>query len=153
MREFSISVDINAPATIIWQALMDFDHHQDWNPMFSVQQRQLCAGGFLHLAPKNSTTKRPKKADSSTKVRIEAIEQERALVLSRSLMHSSLVHMTHYFELKPGKAGCIIFTQRWQATGILIPIMWGKLCQGMATFDRLNQALKSHAEQAEIAQH
>ncbi len=146
MREFSISIEINAPAYIIWQTLMEFDHYHDWNPLFTVQQWELRVGGFLDLAPIKKNPKSRKRSNAIIRTKIEAIDEQQQLVLSRCLMHSSLVHMVHYFEINPSDRGTIIFSQRWLATGVLIPLMWRTLCKAMARFDQLNQALKSHAE-------
>jgi hypothetical protein len=138
MREFKISVEINASRQQVWKTLVDFDSYANWNPLFLVNKRDFGPGGFLDLVALRKK--------STSKVRVVSIKVDEQMVLSRHLLHASLIHMDHYFELVEGNKCNTIFTQRWQTSGLLVPLMWGRLSRAMAKFQRLNTALKQHVE-------
>ena len=78
--------------------------------------------------------------------RVDEIVPGRRFVLSRDLFHRKLVHLTHSFAIHELEPRATRFTQRWEATGLLVPLMWNKLASVMAKFEAFGADLKVHVE-------
>ena len=145
MREFSIGIEIAAPASSVWEVLVDFQSYSDWNPMLSVCHGTLHEGSDLlfELAGEQD-------ARRSVHARIDRIEKERALVLSRSVFHPLFAHLVHSFELVTPSESRTRFTQRWQCSGVLVPVLWTRFTAGMAKFEAFSSALKHRVEASRI---
>lgn len=138
MRHFEIQIDIAAPKTDVWEALVDFEKFDSWNPTITKVEGDLVVG--------NTIAFKFRKADRLIGANVEKVEHGQMFAFSRSLVHPYLIHMVHDFELHDWGDGGTRFIQRWHASGLLIPLIWSKLTSGMAKFNRFNQSLKNHVE-------
>lgn len=50
-RDYSASVDIDAPAEQVWDVVTDFKSYQSWNPLLSSVEGELTVGGKLRVKP------------------------------------------------------------------------------------------------------
>lgn len=138
VRHFEIHIDIKAPKEKVWGALADFESYPSWNPTLTYVEGRMKAGEIVHA--------RFGKAENLTAADVDQVDEGRMFVMSRSLMHSSLIHMIHDFELQEIGGGVTRFIQRWHCSGMLVPLLWGKMTAGMAKFERFNKGLQSYVE-------
>lgn len=138
MRHFEIQIDIAAPKDAVWSALVDFENYGDWNPTITQVTGDFHTGGTVAF--------KFRKAEHFIDAYVEKVADEQMFVFSRCLVHPFLIHMVHDFELRALGCGNTRLIQRWHCTGILIPLLWKKLTEGMAKFNRFNESLKTYVE-------
>ena len=62
-------------------------------------------------------------------------------VLAASVGHRWLLHMVHSFTVDTVGPSASSLTQRWQVTGVLVPLLWPLIRRGMARFAELGSDL------------
>ena len=144
MREFEVSIDISAPIDHVWDALTDIDKYGSWNPIVSKVEGVLEVGKQLH-----HTLIKPNGRLVSFSPVIESVNTGRGFTLSKSLIHPKLIHLVHHFELVDKSRTSTMFSQRWQCTGFIVPLLWGKLMQRFKHFEKFNSAIKKRIESKE----
>ena len=138
------SIDIDAPAPVVWEVLVDLDAFSTWNPFITAAQGQLRVGGRLTLRMQpvgsSAVTLRPSV--------VEMIEGQ-TLRWQGRLVVRGLLDADHRFTVEPLAALRSRLVQREQFNGLLVSVFERSLDRGtLPAFHAMNQALKARAEKA-----
>ena len=144
MRELRTEININAPADRVWRLLTDFEHYPRWNPFIrSVRGRPEANTRleiFIQPSGARGMTFRP------TVLRAEPGRELRWL---GRLLLPGLFDGEHIFEVEELAGGGVRFVQREKFSGLLVPLLWGRLDRDTRRgFNEMNAALKELAESA-----
>jgi hypothetical protein len=142
MKEIITSIEISAPAGIVWRILTDLKRFPDWNPFIRAAVGDVREGTRLrvHAAPPGvpSVTFKP------TVTRVIPGQEFRWIA---HLLIPGLLDGEHIFEIEPLGENGIRFIQREQLRGLLLPILWSILnVSTRQGFEAMNAALKRQAE-------
>lgn len=144
MIDLSVVSEIDAPPEPIWNALIDLARYHEWNPFIREARGTPAVGARIHVRPKLSlplpVVFRPE---------IVVCDKERELRWRGSFIHPWLGGGEHSFTLEPAGDGRTILVQREVFTGLLPPLLAGRLAPEVRKgFLAMNRALKERVEQA-----
>jgi hypothetical protein len=136
------SIDIAAPAPVVWGLLVDFKAFPSWNPFITSAEGPLRVGGRLTLRMQPvgglAMTLRPSV--------IELVEGRTLRWRGRLLMRG-LFDADHQLLVEPLGPGGSRLVQREQFRGALVPLFRRSLDRGtLPAFHAMNQALRTRAE-------
>lgn len=133
------SVEINAPATEVWEVLADLEHYHCWNPFF------VRASGSLEPGKDLALTMQPvgKGAQSFSPEVLEVVRGRRIVWRGRLVM-PGLFDGKHTLVVEPLGAHRSRFTQDEAFSGMLVP--FAGFDPYRAGWEQMNQALKVRAE-------
>ncbi len=142
MRERRTEIIINAPPERIWDALIDLESFQEWNPFMRRASGNVQVGEQLgvYLKP-------PGGLGMSFKPRVLKVEPNREFRWLGHLGIPGIFDGEHIFEIEPEGDSSCRFIQREEFRGVLAPLML--LMIGNSTergFNEMNQALKVRVE-------
>ncbi|TDC44089.1 SRPBCC domain-containing protein [Micromonospora sp. KC213] len=145
MREISTQVDVDATPQRVWEVLTDFPRYAQWNPFIREAAGEARVGSTLSLRM-FPVAGRP----MSFKPRVLAAREAAELRWLGRLILPGIFDGEHLFVLTPHGGGTRV-VQSETFSGILVPL-FGKVVNGtVADFERLNEALKSRAENGKQA--
>lgn len=142
MIEIHTEIGIAAPPRKVWDVLMDFPAHAQWNPFVrSITGRpEVGERLVVHLQPQGgkAMTFRP---------RVLAARPQEEFRWRGQFLVPGLFDGEHFFELHPDGAGGTRFVHGERFTGLLVGMARGNL-QGptRSGFEAMNLALKARAE-------
>ena len=144
-KELNTNIEINAPATAIWEVLIDFSRYSQWNPFIRSISGEAKHGGQLEVfiqPPGGSTmTFRPV---------IVALQPGRELRWIGRLLLPGIFDGEHQFQIEPLGENRTRFIHREVFSGLLVPLLWRNLdSQTRQGFEEMNHALKTLVEQEE----
>lgn len=142
MRELRTEIEIDAPLTKVWSILIDFESWKEWNPI--VNQ----AIGTAAPGAKLSITMRGKDGKDANKYMpiVTSIEEPTSFRWRAKMMAGFLFTNDKVFELEEVGSGTR-FVHIEAFSGILVPMFWGKLNQGvLPMLKSMNNALKIRVE-------
>jgi len=144
MIEIRTSIEIDAPASKVWQILTDFERMPDWNPLIPAISGTATEGETIAV-----TIQPPGKKGMDFKPRILIAEPERELRWLGTLVGSWLFAGEHFYICEATENGKTIFHHGEDFSGLLAPLMMGgeALKTTEAGFIAMNEALKEQAEQ------
>jgi hypothetical protein len=137
--DIKTTIDIEASASEIWQALTELDAYQQWNPMLQNVRSELTPGatvGFEVL--------REGKKPLKLKARITRADEGAALVWKGGSV--ALVRGEHYFRIEPLNDGHCRFHHGEHFAGTLIPLLSPTLKKARSQYESMNEALKHRVE-------
>jgi hypothetical protein len=142
MKELISSIDIDAPAHVVWQVLADFAAFPRWNPFITSAEGSLRVGDRLTLRMQpvggSAMTLRPSV--------IEVVEGHRLRWQGRLLLRG-LFDADHLFVVDSLGADRSRLVQQESFAGLLVPFFRRSLDRGtLPAFHAMNQALKERAE-------
>lgn len=142
MHEVATEIQIDASAAQVWDVLVDFAAHPDWNPFVRRISGEARAGTRLlvHVQPPGGRgmTFRPKV--------ITAVPGQELRWLGRLLV-PGLFDGEHYFRIVPLDGGGVRFIHGERFSGLLVGLAKASLDTGTrAGFEAMNRALKMRAE-------
>ncbi len=135
-------IEINAPAAVIWDCLMDFTHYPQWNPLIPFIEGTPTPGSSLNirLTP-------PGLAACNYTLKVTAVAHATEFSWLGHLFMPGLMDGDHSFVIKHVAEGKTLFIQRETFQGILIPFLYPFLKKNMsAGFRQMNLALKKRIE-------
>jgi len=143
-KELSSTIDINAPAPVVWKMLVDFAAFSRWNPFITSAEGPLAVGGRLTLRMQPvggaAITLRPSV--------VEVIEGHRLRWRGRLVM-PGLFDAEHLFIVEPLGAGRSRLVQQEQFSGLLVSFFQRSLDRStLPAFHAMNQALKERTERS-----
>ena len=146
-KELFSSIDIAAPAEMVWEVLVDFAAFPVWNPFITQADGRLEVGGRLTLRMQpvggSAVTLRP--------TVIEVIDGQRVRWQGR-LGVRGLFDADHLFIVEPEGGVASRLVQQEQFSGLLVPFLQRSLDRGtLPAFQAMNSALKDRAERATAA--
>ena len=141
-KELVSSINIDAPAPLVWEMLVDFDAFPSWNPFITSAEGTVQVGGRLTLRMQpvrgSTVTLRP--------TVVEVVDGQR-LGWHGRLGVRGLFDADHLFIVEPRGAAGSRLTQQEQFNGLLVPFFQRSLDRGtLPAFHAMNAALKDRAE-------
>ena len=144
MKQIKTDIRIQAPASTVWQVLMDFESYPEWNPFVVEIKGTPTIGNNLETKIKNGE----KEFNFKPKVLQNATEEE--FRWKGKMWFKGIFDGEHYFQLSESMEGdqaVTEFTHGERFTGILSGMIFRSI--GEATrngFISMNEALKARAE-------
>jgi hypothetical protein len=142
MHEIQSQIEIAASAERVWSILMDFPAYPAWNPFI----RSIT--GVAEKGRRISISIQPPSSSAMTfrATILQATPQVELRWLGH-LLFRGIFDGEHYFQIAPGAAGRVRFTQGEKFSGLIVGLVKARLDQGTkAGFIAMNEALKSRAE-------
>ncbi|KAK4530149.1 hypothetical protein CCYA_CCYA03G1006 [Cyanidiococcus yangmingshanensis] len=138
--QVNTSIEILAPASVIWDILIDFDRYPEWNHLFVSVKGTPQLGATLTVQMSRNMRFRPK---------VIQLLQENELTWEGKLGLGWFFRGKHSFRIEPTANGCL-FTHTERFTGLVAVVFpRGRYRRRLTeNFERFNQALKGRAEQA-----
>jgi hypothetical protein len=143
-KELVSSIEIEAPAAMVWEILIDFAAFPTWNPFIVEAQGRVQVGERVSLRMQpvigSAMTLHPRV--------VELVEGRRLRWLGR-LGLPGLFDADHLFIVEPSAVAESRFIQRERFTGALVPFVRRSLDRGtLPAFQAMNAAIKDRAEKA-----
>lgn len=136
-------IEIDAPAAVIWEILVDGPKYHEWNPFITTLEGDLLEGRHLTvvLSP-------PDSSDFRFRPRLLRCEKEKELRWRGKVLGEFLFSGEHYFTLEPGPGGRTRLVHGEDFKGFLVRFLGQQLTATARGFVFMNQALKRRAEAA-----
>lgn len=136
------SVEIDAPADVVWDVLTDFDAYRDWNP-FIVE-----SGGVARVGSTLTNRMRSGGTDRTFTPTVLVADAGRELRWVGRLGVAGVFDGEHAFLIEPLGSDRVRLTQREDFRGVLVPFLRGMLRRDtLPAFQAMNEALRDRAEQ------
>ena len=141
-------ITINAPASRVWDILINFEAYTSWNPFIVYASGQAALGNQLEISIKQANDK-----VMSFKPIITICKKPQELQWRGIMGAGFLFNALHSFELKEASPNTTTFIHSERFTGLLVPIftLLGLKKNAEAGFELFNQALKELAENSNSA--
>jgi hypothetical protein len=142
-REIATWIEIDAPASGVWEILVDFARHPEWNPFIPQISGKATRGSRLSL-----TVRPPGGRAMSFAPVVLAADEARELRWLGRVGLPRIFDGEHRFVLEPLGAERVRLVHAECFRGILVPLLWSRLePRTRAGFEQMNRALKERAEQ------
>jgi hypothetical protein len=143
MIEVFATVDIAAPADVVWEALTDLRRFPDWNPFIRRAWGSLRVGRWVWLRVRSGIG-----VPLFFRAKVTAHQGHREIRWRGHFLSRWIASGDHAFTLEPSLDDGVRFAQREVFSGLLPwlarSLLVRKTQQG---FDAMNQALKARAEE------
>lgn len=140
--DLKTQIDIQAPPSVVWSHLINFDAYPKWNPFVKQISGKLEKGARLKITVQACASE-----PMDFKPRLLIVETDRELRWLGRLWVPGIFDGAHRFRIQPlpGGASRLIHTE--SLSGILVPFLRGMLdTQTRCGFEAMNRALKARAE-------
>jgi hypothetical protein len=135
-------VAIDAPAEVVWDLLVDFEGHRDWDPFFTKLEGDLTPGETLDIVIGD-----PADGGMAFTPEVLVVDEDRELRWIGRLVLPGVFDGEHVFRLEPQEHGGVLLTHEEFFTGPVVPFFWEQLdTETRAGFEEFNAALKERAE-------
>ena len=142
MKELHSQIEIEAPAERVWRLLTDFASYPEWNPFIRRISGEPNAGERLEVR-----IEPPGARGMTFKPTVLNAEPNRELRWLGHLLVPGLFDGEHSFTIQPLGEGRVLFVQREEFRGLLVPLLARSLDNGTRRgFEEMNRALKERAE-------
>ena len=141
MKEIRTEIEINAPKEKVWEVLMDFEKHSEWNPFIKSITGQSILGGKLEvlLTP-------PESNEMTFKPKVVGYREHEQFAWQGKLFIKGIFDGKHIFELSDSEGGCRL-VHREEFGGILAGALLSKVGENTKKgFEAMNTALKERVE-------
>ncbi|MEN6591635.1 MAG: Polyketide cyclase / dehydrase and lipid transport [Methanobacterium sp. PtaU1.Bin097] len=141
MKEIHTEIEINAPASVVWEILTDFDHYPQWNPFIKEISGHQIVGAQLEvfIKPPNSNGMR-------FKPKILSYKPKEELRWLGALWIPKLFDGEHSLIIEKIDENKVLFIQKEEFTGLFVPLVSSMLKDTESGFEAMNRALKREAE-------
>ena len=138
------TIRINAPATIIWETLMEFENYPEWNPFIrSISGNPKTGEKLTVLLQPN-----PNKKGMVFRPKVLVSQPNREFRWLGHLWFKGLFDGEHRFFLSENEDGSTTFTHEERFTGILVPFLKKMLENDTKPgFIKMNEALRTRVTQ------
>jgi hypothetical protein len=144
-RRLTTGIDIDAPAQVVWQILLDFERYPEWNPFVKGISGKAAVGERLAL-----TVQPPGGRAMGFEPTVLAADAPRTLRWLGRVGLPRIFDGEHSFVLEPLAKDRVRLIHAECFRGILVPFLWKGLdTDTRAGFEQMNQALKERAEKSE----
>ncbi|HEY9763704.1 MAG TPA: SRPBCC domain-containing protein [Trichocoleus sp.] len=141
-KELNTSIEINAPANIVWEVLTDFSSYDQWNPFIRSVSGEVKQNGKLEVC-----VQPPGGSGMTFRPVIVNIQPERELRWIGRLLLPGLFDGEHQFQLEPFGQNQTRLIHREVFSGLLVPLLWRDLdTKTRQGFEEMNHALKKRVE-------
>lgn len=139
-KEIRSEIVVNAPASRVWQTLIDFEAYQQWNPFIrkvdGIARQGNRISAQMHLGNRTMTF-RPT---------VLAVEPYKELRWIGHLFISGIFDGEHSFIIEPLDENQVRLVQSEKFNGLLVPFFTSLLEDTRKSFNDMNRALKERAE-------
>lgn len=143
MPEIVTSIDIDAPADEVWEALVDFDAYSGWNPLITKIGGDLRVGSRVDFKIRLGSRFMPISAEISRATAPLGL----AWIGPWQKPLRMLASGEHYFEIEPVADGTCRFVHGERFYGLGFRLAWRRLePQLRQNYAMMNEALKRHVE-------
>ncbi|MFN3600982.1 MAG: SRPBCC family protein [Dietzia sp.] len=140
MHTVSTTIDIDAPATRIWEILTDTAAYSEWNPFIIALDGALDVGSRIAVTIAPPGAKKQNFTPTVTEV-----DPGRRVVWLGRLGVRGIFDGEHSFEVAALGPASSRFTQSERFSGLLVPVFRGLLTSTEAGFTAMNSALATRA--------
>jgi hypothetical protein len=141
MKQIHSSIDIKAPASVVWAILTDFAMYKRWNPYIRAILGRPTNGSALSM-----TLQRNGQAAMSTSSLLTHVREPRELRWRRRHLAPGLYTTEHWFRIESLPDGGVRFHQTEQINGLFSFFNGGTRRATEESFHAMNHALKARAE-------
>jgi hypothetical protein len=142
MQQINSSVDIDAPASLVWAILTDFGSYKRWNPFIRAILGKASNGNALRV-----TYQRQGRTPTSSTSTLTYLREPRELRWSQRRMAPGLYSTELRFRIESLPAGGVRFHQTEQIQGLFASLVnRGSKRATEEGFHAMNHALKARAE-------
>lgn len=147
MLELRTSIEIDAPAEVVWKHLTNFARYQEWNPFLRR------ASGVLAVGSRLTVHAEPSGAGGSTfQPTVLRVEPNRELRWVGRMLFPGVLDGDHLFRIEPLGPERVRLVHDEEFTGLLVPfhriLRFSHTRRG---FLEMNEALKRRAEADRIS--
>ncbi|MFN0032703.1 MAG: SRPBCC family protein [Flavobacteriales bacterium] len=135
----SVSNKINATPEKIWKLLTDADNYTKWNSTLTSLEGEIALGGLVKM-------KVPEAPGRVFKVKVVEFKSNRSMLWQDGF--APMFMGRRYFTLTPGNDGSTVFSMSEVFTGLMLPMIAGKLPDFVPIFEKYADDLKKEAEKA-----
>jgi len=147
MKQIHSSIDIKAPASVVWAILTDFALYKRWNPYIRAILGRPNNGSALSM-----TLQRNGRVAMSTSSLLTHVREPRELRWRRRHLAPGLYTTEHLFRIESLPDGGVRFHQTEQIKGLFASIFGGGSRRATEeSFHAMNHALKARAERLQAA--
>lgn len=135
-------IEINAPAALVWELLVDLDRYHRWNPFIVRARGRIAPGARVEVSPQLTETRQTTFRPDVTRY-VEASE----FAWTGAIFRSWFAQGEHIFRIRALSADRVLLEHDERFFGIgglLVGILAGKLTE--RGFHAMNTALKREAE-------
>lgn len=144
MKYIYTEIEINAPASKVWEILTDFDKYPDWNPFLISLYGKPEPGKTFSVSIKPDGKK-----PMTFKPVCLKFERNSEFRWQGNLFFKGLFDGEHIFEMIEIEPNRTRFIHRENFSGILVSILWKQLDTNTRRgFEKMNEKLKERAEQS-----
>jgi hypothetical protein len=144
MRQIHTQIDIDAPASVVWEILADFGMYRRWNPLIRGVLGRPAIGRQLEIR-----LAAPPGEDVAARATIVYLRAGREMTWLEWWTVPGLFASERRFQIEPLPHDGVRFHHGEQVRGILVPVLAQRRRScGRAGFDAMNAALKLRAEHA-----
>ena len=144
-RHVETEIEINASPEVVWRILSDFESIAEWNDFIRHIEGERTVGSRLTVELWMGDRK-----PMTFKPRLLVYEPGRELRWLGRVLIPGIFDGEHRFVIEPLPAGGVRFIHSETFGGLLVPLMFGGMESDiLASFNKMNQALKKRAEAAE----
>jgi hypothetical protein len=142
MKQIHSSIDIKAPASVVWAILTDFATYKRWNPYIRAILGRPENGSALRM-----TLQRNGRVAMSTSSLLTHVREPRELRWRRRHLAPGLYTTEHRLRIESLPDGSVRFHQTEQIKGLFAPFLSGGSRRATEeSFHAMNHALKARAE-------
>lgn len=142
-RTLRTSIDIDAPADVVWEVLTALDRYHEWNPFVLEASGTIAPGELLRLRPRLPGSRRQLNFQAT----VTSYERGAAFAWTGVQVHAAVVAGEHIFRLTPLAAGRTRLDHDEVFSGLLAPL--AMTLGGEKTrrgFEMMNEAAARRAE-------
>ena len=143
MERIETEIEIAAPASLVWNALVDFEHYSAWNSFIRRISGTPTVGARLEV-----TIQPPGQTAMTFRPIVLKADVQRELRWLGTLGIRGLFDGEHSFVLDPRGTESVVLRHSEIFRGLLVPIFAKRLrTSTKAGFEAMNRALKQRAEE------
>ena len=142
MKSIHTEIEINAPASKVWEILMDFEKYPEWNPFIKSISGDAQVGGNLKVV-----MQQPDSKPMTFKPKCLTAEPNKEFRWLGHMFVKGIFDGEHIFKIRERDGGTTKLVQCENFNGLLLPFLWKQLnSKTISAFEQMNSALKKRAE-------
>jgi len=141
-REIHDAIEIDASPEAAWAVLTDTPAYGEWNPFITRLTGELRVGAKLSALVLPPGDRRP----ATFKQTVLAVEPPRELRWLARVLVPGLFDGDHSFKIEPIAERRIRFTQAERISGVVVPLVGGRIDKTLLGMQQMNEALKRRVE-------
>ena len=141
MKKICTKILINASPSIVWHIITDFENYGKWNPFIREISGVTKEGSTIQVF-----IKPPNSNGMKFKPKILKYKSEKEIKWLGKLWVPKIFDGEHSLTIKKIEENKVLFIQKEQFNGLLVPLFTNMLKNTKLGFQMMNQKLKKEAE-------